>query len=901
MSTSRIHTDDISDIDDVVHRAEVLSARLTQAMESERRIDDEQPRVWCAIEYVPDDRYDANNRSFIADIFDDSDPFYVFNNMLINTRARYWTFHFLTTSRYNFNRELEMLLNNNMLLQTGSPESTISLSESQRANISNNINNSNVAGSAENVNGPNKRKRKRTRVVDDASNERAAVGSELVRAGTGGSLKRSMFSLYPWLKYKLVDPMAMVHISTTYLKKAVYEWYQTKEWPISPVIPLGSPIHAANLFSVGVAIMKRDHNVSAKQSLLNYRNPGVYFSPSSENRVLNDDGIPEYNGMYYWTAPHPGRVLFPRVEGIKPMLAIREFPDQTMLCANPFAILYPKLMSGKVATASASRIFSGTRAVVDSDTQDVYKNGMTVECSSREALARTNMVYPAFPFIAGGLYKDMNLLQSKIITSENALRESMRNATGNQSKNNYAKRIEAGMIFAAQDIELAKSELSRFHEEYIVYIDWCDAKNQVLSRYADTSNEFVSDMISSTQAEMEPPSMYGRPRIRQLKPPTIFSISEFLAGAASSCQNYEIFNTLRDRNQAFMKILRPFLDDSCNGLSTKDRSCLYKLYQMHLTRAWSMMARGSDSFLPDAGRATYKYIETANAYDVDKRPRNIFRKLDQDMDILSNTLAWFLVHYRRTMDAARPDLLQLCVLTSYDASRPFYDIHLNVCFAGEGGVAKSWTISKSAEMRIPGTFIEITGETDAANRTSSGAKENWNVMIHHEIKRNTVIGENEGGVGDPTIKQIMDRCVSITRTVILDKETNDVKNAIRIMERIGVNHWCANFQFNRVHNSIFDRTMVINMPPNRNIVSSILAEQTKHKENIEHYQTQMVLHRFIQAVVHEIWMAIETRDHPGTECYAALCHHAFYQRTHGQGGNPCLPSARDPQVPIVGV
>ena len=863
----KIPTEDLTDMEDIARRSEALSNRLLEHMETEMEGEDDVPQHWCAIEYVPDTEYDADDKSFIADIFNDDDPYYAFNNMLIRKRARHWTFHFLTTSRFDFNRELGVLLKSNMLSQFQTPESTVSLSYAQRINIDHKINNASVAGSDDNLNNKRPKKRKRTE-------------TSLALADTDGSPRasKSTYVLYPWRKYQLVDPMTMVHLATNYLHIDVYGLYHQKRWPISPVIPYGSAMHACNIFSVGIAISQRSMDVSVRQSLLEYDRQCLYFNPSDDNRVTDEQGRP-VGDLYYWTAPHPGRLIFPRIENIRPAnVVIREFPDQTILSRNPFQILYPAFMSGKVSTAFQRRVFTG----------DASNNSEVVNQEGKKA-GSSKPCFPSFPEVAGMIYRDIPMLRSKISISETALRENtVRRHAG---ASNYADRIKNGQIFSAADLERAKAELAKFQVEFEDYSKWFQAKNNALARYAETSREFVGVMMELSRKEHETAVRMDKASVRAaLTPPTVFSISDYLSAASNSCQNYEIFNTLRDRNRAFYKLLRPFLDDRSNGLTDLERCGLYKLYQMYLTRSWSMMARGSDSFLPDAGRAIYKYIETNKAYEVQRRPRNVLRKLDQDMDILSNTLAWFQLHYRRTLDAARPDLLQLAVLTSYDSSRPTYDIHLNMCFVGDGGVAKSWTFTKATELRIPGTYIEITGETAAANRNNSGSKENWNVMVHHEIEQRRFIGENEGGVGDPVIKQILDRCVSITRTVILDRETNEVKNAVRIMERVGINYWCANFKMDKVHNSMFDRMIVITMPPNDRIVTSIISEQTKHKENEEHYQTQLVLHRFLQALVHEVWMAIGLEIMPAPSATLLfLAMHFINERMMRAGIRPFRP------------
>ena len=881
-----IPLDDIDGVEELAERAEILSSRIMEQIETE----EETPRHWFAVEYVPDREYDSPEKSFVGDIFG-NDKYAPFNNLMNRKRTRYWTFHFLTTATYDFNRELGKLLAKNLYSEFSQPESTVGLTPGQKRHIEQRIcgtqGGSYVIGAAEMMAAElaqqgtaagNKRKR-----TNDAAREMQQGGA------AGGAQYRknpNQYSLFVWRKYEQVTPQIMVSLASNYLGVNVRDLYDKRGELVLPAAPTWSPIHACNIFSELQAIRRRaPDDVSDMQSIYKYSERGTYFMPTIENQVMQDAPTARRALMaprhpyYYWRPPFKNRLIFMRVEQVRPATVIlKKFPDQTILAANPFATLFPSLTAGRVQTAAHRRMFSGVTAAIAAATgAEVVMHldepfieprdgspsqarpeagggaggAPTAACAKK---ASGTPAFPIFPRIRGVLYKDIEQLQSKIERSRIALADSMRRVATNDS---YMRRISSGALFAAHELEAATIELDRFRSEFALFDRWNQANLRAMEGYGEVLGDFVSEMAIANNTELEKAMATERPRFgERIKPAAPFQISEFLAGPANNGQNYEIFNTLRDRNTAFLKILRPFLDDATNGLTPKDRCCLYKIYQMHAMRTWDMMARGSDSFLPDAAREVYKYIEQNDAYNPVKRPRNIMRKMDQRMDILSNSLAWFLSHYRVTLSAARPELLQLAVLATYDASRPFYDIHLNICFAGEGGVAKSWTFMMATTLRIPKTHIEVTGETAAANRTSSGAKENWNVVVHHEIERRRFVGDNEGGVGDPVTKQILDRGISITRTVILNKVTNDVENHVRIMERVCANFWCANFALDSVHNSMFDRTIVINMPPSDKVVAAIFIEQTKHRSNDEHYQTQLYLHRWIQAVMHEVWMAV---------------------------------------------
>ena len=863
-----IPIDDIqqAQIDDLAMRADVIARRILDHMQAEEEI----PKYWFAVEYVPDREYDDPKKSFIAGIFG-KHRYSAFNNLLNRSRTRYWTFHFLTTSTHDFNRELGGLLAKNLYAEFAKPETTVGLTTGQRRNIQQRITGNkkkaaDIIGSAENLNGDNGPKigEKRRR--------------DLSGGGDGSRLGRSAQMLYPWRRYEVVTPEIMADIASNYLGVNVHKIHDDKQESIMPAIAAWSPMHACNVFSELEAIKRRmPGDIGDLQSIYQYSNHGTYFMPTPEN-IVPTPGGPGGGGypgasvrppLYYWRPPYKDRVIFMRINRAKPSnLTMRKFPDQTILSANPFETLYPAMTSRKVCTASHQRIFSGINGMTDDSMtidevhmqtgethQQIIPAPEDPAASSAIVSTRNGAAprFPPFPRIAGVLYRDTQMLRSKIERSRTALHTSLRRISVDGS---YARRIASGALFSSDELEFAEQELVRFEKQYELFDRWNSANLRAMAGYGDVLRDFVAEMTTVNRTQLTNAMSMERPQIERIKPAAPFQISEFLAGPANSYQSYEIFNKLRDQNSAFLKILKPFLDDRTNGLSQKERCCLYKIYQMHAMRVWDMMARGSDSFLPDAAREVYRYIEQNDAYNPQKRPRNIMRKMDQSMDMLSNSLAWFMLHYRTTMAAARPDLLQLAVLTTYDASRPAYDIHMNLCFAGEGGVAKSWTFMMATTLRIPKTYIEVTGETGAANRTSSGAKENWNVMVHHEIERKRFMGENEAGVGDPVIKQIMDRGVSVTRTVVMDKDTNEVKHAMRFMERVGAHFWCANFSLVNVHNSMSDRTIVINMPPSDRIVTAILSEQTKHRENDEHYQTQLYLHRWIQAVVHEIWMAV---------------------------------------------
>ena len=873
-------------------RTRALAERLRERITGE---DIETPKHWCAVEYVPSNEYDSSDRKYMADIFNTRDRYYNYNKLQTPPRACYWTFYFLTTSHYNFNNELSDLLFRNMMTAFRQPEAAVSLDASQETALKKQIlsykNINNVVSSNDEfekamllIEGPKRAdKRKRASKKDTTS-------IEVVPSSPKAKQNRDR-ERFPWRRYEDIGPKEFANMAGVYLGVPVNTFYQehnnNNNWPhmMSPVSSNDSPLDANNLFSQATAVRCRALNVSRKQSLLFFSQNRVYFKPNQEHEESTD---PAAQGFYRWKPPHRGRLLFFNSHSMTPSnMFHRNFPDRLWLNAacplTELLLLLPKF---------AQRFTSNSKRHLNNS-------------ESSPAMATRSLPPPPLPrpaLVGCQTYIDLSMLKNKLRASES--RQLAVEGRVLESMGTLRECIpedespSPSSLFAPEELSLARREYLRYKAELKVYNQWHRAHTSVMSDFSSVSRTFTKDLIRLTAMPLSGavPLAQPSPSTRRLSNPRApFSLSRFLCDNNHHHhhhhQEYEAYNELCARSKSLWAQLRPLLQDKSNALTAKERYCLYKLYQKTLIHQWNVNARSSVAKLPDAARAIYKFIEDNDIYNPKNRPSHVVgREFDPSMNMLSNMLAWFLLHYRSTLNAARPDLLQLAFLAGLDASRSEFNIHLNLCLMGSAGASKSWTFIMMCLLRIIGTYRESTNQTDSANSTNSGAKLNYLVTVFHEMRRRRFMGEGEDSTGDPELKAMLDRGVVVTQSSQWNSSSRDWQEVTRVSERIGCIMCCTNLNLSTMDGSMFDRMVVINMPPGEMILTALLAEHMKALETQANYETQLYIHRWLQAVVHELWAIIGLNlVPPPTTVLLFICMHFVNEKMVAAGIRPFRP------------
>ena len=831
-----IDIQDILEVDDVSMRAQAMADRLKLEISRE---DEDAPQHWCAIEYVPDNTFDGKEQEYAVDIFDQEDPFRIYNKLSAPWRPCNWTFIFATTSRANLTSELSVLLSRNLLASFRLPEATVDLSLSQKCALQQAMS-QNVAGSDANIQkameliegrtSMKANKRKREQGNNSASAALKAVNNA-ARAATpafGGGNKEPV--RYSWRGYEQVTPKQLAKMASVYLDMPVEQLYSERGWCHTAVCSMDSPLDANNLFSQAVAVSRRALRASETQSLMYYgRNRHVYYKPNKAHASKDA----EKRGLYKWTPPQPGRLLWFDPASMNPAtVAHRNFPDRRSLDSNVFYDLYPKLRKCTVSVLTGEAELPGDEVASD----DIRPSEPIPMC------------------VAGVSYADADVLSSKIESTTKALQLVVRQP---HTMRTYETRVQRGELFGEAELDDARAELARYSEQLDIYTGWCKAHASVMAGFASVSRQFAEDYVRYSKlgplpdgrtAELSAGALYATPRAP-------FILSQYLKEADTGASDYEIFNVLRSKNETLYDQIRPILEDRENGLSPLQRCCLYKIYQRALVQQWNLMARSSVAKLPEASRNTYAFIEEHNIYAVENRP-TLFRKINQDMGMLSNVLASLLLHYQNTLKAARPELVLLAMISSLDASRNEYNIHLNVLLAGPAGQSKSFTLVMMCLLRILGTYREVTGQTDASNRTNIGAKLNHMVEVRHEMDSDFFFGQGQDRTGNCEVKQKLDRQQVVTQAAHWNSKSGNVTNLTRVVESVGIICGCTNLTTDGLHGSMSDRMIVVNIPPGEMILTAMLAEHLKLAESQKDYKMQIYTHRWLQAIIHEIWTMI---------------------------------------------
>ncbi len=840
-----VFIDDLLESDDITARARILADRLHERITGE---DIEPPRHWCAIEFIPSNECDNSDHRYLADIFSSGDKFCAYNQFQSPPQPCNWTFYFLTTSHHNFTAELSKLLFDNMMTGMRQADSGVTLTQAQKNQIQRQMS-YRVVESDENLEKAllliegRKRGEKRKRGAHKKEIEAPSPKSKQ-------GLQKNERERFPWRSIEEVGPSEFANIASSYLGVPVHKFYEEHNWSNRPVCPADSPLDANNLFSQATAVSCRSVNASYKQSLVFFANNRVYFKPNPSYESPD----PKSRGLYRWRPPHPKRLLwFAPNTMTAVILSQRHFPDRLSLKSNPILELYPRL----------------------SKSMTMLETPLSLEHTPnlREGSTKPGVV-------SGRTYQNLALLKAKIQASEIA--EQL--ATSSQPLR--------GDLFSEPELEIAKQEAKRMAQEIQATEQWRRAFSSVMSDFATRSRIFSEDLVRFTAAQPENRIRFleAGSAFQPLQTRAPFNLLRYLKENNSASMEHEAYNILVTKTKAFLSQLRLLLQNKENSLTAKERYCIYKIYQKTMIHQWKMNARGSRAKLPDAARAVYTFIEEKDIYNPENRPRQPAREFDPEMNILSNMMARFLLHYRSTLSAARPDLLQMANIAALDSSRHEYNIHLSPVLIGKAGGSKSWTFVMMCQLRIPGTYRESTNETTAANSTNSGARLNYLVHVYHEMRRKIFFGDGEDNTGDYAMKVLLDRQVIVTQASQWSAGTGDWQETIRVAERIGCVMGCTNLILSGMDTSMFDRLVVINMPPGEMILTALLGEHLKQVEGQKNYESQVYTHRWLQAVVHELWamLGLELAP-PPTTVLLFIAMHFINEKMVSAGFRPFRP------------
>jgi len=611
------------------------------------------------------------------------------------------------------------------------------------------------------------------------------------------SKEQKRLEVLPWNAYHRVGNMELAAMADLYMGTRVCGAMSTKRNIEIPSLSTDSPMNANNLFSEFFAIKNRPADlIPQDQTLASYQ----------------DARLRTRMGLVLWKPSNPNRVRRVSALTFDPArFVVRHFPDHVMMTDNPFLREYPSLDPVNMADPDVDRQKTVTRRIQA----------------------------PQLPTVNGTTYEDSGVLRTIINSMERHL------ASG---------RAHERRVFAIpmDELDNAKCELVRYEQEKVDYTLWRETQKTAASVFFEGRSKEFMDMINDEPGH----SASRRGDCAQEVEP--FSISDYILDPENRIDHHEQIGILRAENLQFLSILKKkVLDNQNNGLTQKERCAIYRIYQMQATKRFEATAHGPLAPIPDAARMIYDFVERTGLYDPSKRPR-VLRKTDPSMDTLSNFMAWCLGHYKITLNAARPDLVQMSFLCAMDASRHDFALKTNILFVGKGGVSKSWNFKITCEeLLIEGTWREETSHTDKAMNTNARAKDNYMVHIQNEMPKKSLMGDGEDGVGDPVLKQVLDVGRTKTLAAHWDPITGNVENRVRQQEMLGVLFACFN-GLNHFHDSVNDRVIQICLPENPNINDRLLSEFSKRQGDRRFDQDLSWIHRFIQAVHHDICMLIGT-------------------------------------------
>ena len=175
-----------------------------------------------------------------------------------------------------------------------------------------------------------------------------------------------------------------------------------------------------------------------------------------------------------------------------------------------------------------------------------------------------------------------------------------------------------------------------------------------------------------------------------------------------------------------------------------------------------------------------------NCYD----PRQDMKrkKTDPDGSVFLNSIAWKLNFMEEDLHVSTGHqplmLLQHC---KYDALRQQLNLHVNLCYTGEGATSKSFLFEKMRQMSISSTIQELTYMTKRANAIDGD--QNDQVIIFNEAPAGLFMSNN-GKDGDKeqeaSFKEKLTSQITKCLTWCEDEETGLRGNRNVISQSIGV-------------------------------------------------------------------------------------------------------------------
>ena len=175
-----------------------------------------------------------------------------------------------------------------------------------------------------------------------------------------------------------------------------------------------------------------------------------------------------------------------------------------------------------------------------------------------------------------------------------------------------------------------------------------------------------------------------------------------------------------------------------------------------------------------------------NCYDPNKDMKR--KKTDPKGSVFLNAIAWKLNFMEEDLHVSTGHptlmLLQHC---KYDAYRQELNLHVNLCFTGEGATSKSFLFEKMKQMSISNTVTELTYVTKRANAVDKD--QNDTITVFNEAPAGLFMSNN-GKDGDKeqeaAFKEKLTSQITKCLTWCEDEETGLRGNRNVISQSIGV-------------------------------------------------------------------------------------------------------------------